>query len=94
MIWPQERRGPRIAGPEKTCLGGHANPTSRAKSEQRRLDVEREQRIDELRLELLSATTPDARRAAWNALRNEIATRSPAQIARMERARGLDRRAR
>jgi len=52
-------------------------------------DSEREQRIDVLRLQLLAAVGPDARRAGWIALRDEIARRSPAAIEHLERARGL-----
>lgn len=90
MTLSQTRQRQHRAGVIKSkCLGGQANPTSRAESEQRRLDFERERRIDRLRLELLSLTSPDTRRAAWSALRDETATRLLAQIRRMEVARGL-----
>lgn len=70
-------------------LGGRGNPSSEKTAEQDRLDAERERRIDGLRLQLLAAVGADARRAAWNALCDEISSRSPAAIERLECARGL-----
>ena len=47
--------------------------------------------IDLATLRCQTASTPLRRRAAFEELRRLIAQRSPAQIARMERARGLAR---
>ena len=82
------QRSPHAAGFEKTCLGGHVNNTSSGCSSQ---DADREQCIDRLRLELIGATDSSARREKWNRLKAEIASRSPAMIAKLERARGLRR---
>ena len=54
-------------------------------------DFQRERRISEARLKLLAARTPEERRKRWAALRTEILARTPVQIARMERERGLVR---
>ncbi|RZZ90623.1 hypothetical protein [Pseudoxanthomonas winnipegensis] len=55
-------------------------------------DFQRERRIADLRREAQSAITDGHKSLAhayWALMRQEIAARSPAQIDRMERARGL-----
>jgi uncharacterized small protein (DUF1192 family) len=52
-------------------------------------DQAREQRIQELGVKLCVAETLEERIAIWSQLRAEIAKRSPAQIQRMERQKGL-----
>ena len=54
-------------------------------------DAAREQRIDRLRVNLLGASGIDERRSLWDRLKGEIAARSPAQVARLEIAKGLRR---
>ena len=86
----QKRRSPHLAGFEQNmCLGGHDQNTPKVAESQDQIDAKREQRIDLLRLRLLGATGADERRVVWNELRAEIAARSPAQVERIERARGL-----
>lgn len=48
-----------------------------------------ERRIWRARRRLETAADVDGRRTAWNTMRHLIRQRSPAQVARMERARGL-----
>ena len=87
---PLIRQRQHVAGVIKSyCLGGQANPTSESRIEQDRLDAEREARIDRLSLTLCGAADPDNRRRIWNELKAEIASRSTAQVKRMERAIGL-----
>lgn len=52
-------------------------------------DQEREQRIAELGVKLCIAETIEERIALWSQLRAEIAKRSPAQVSRMEKIKGL-----
>lgn len=49
----------------------------------------RERRISRHHRDFLAAKTEAAQRSAWTLMRREILARSPAQVARMERARGL-----
>lgn len=51
-------------------------------------DAARERKIARLRKRLEKAAAPD-RAAIWLAMRSEILARSPEQIRRMEKARGL-----
>lgn len=55
----------------------------------RRQDRENERAIDRAYLELCCAKTPEDRRAARLRMEALIKARSPAQIARMEAAKGL-----
>jgi len=50
-----------------------------------------EARIDEAFLRLQAARSPRGRRAAFSRMRSLIAQRSPAQVERLERERGLVR---
>jgi uncharacterized small protein (DUF1192 family) len=52
-------------------------------------DQVREKRIQELGVKLCVAETLEERIALWSQLRAEIARRSPAQVARMEKQKGL-----
>lgn len=57
---------------------------------QRLTDYLRERRIQRIKREVLSPGLPIAdRRRLWEAYADEIKARSPAQVARMERAQGL-----
>lgn len=64
------------------------------------VDWRRERRIRalELNLERVELITRESRqrgalmRSAWEPLKREVRARSPEQVARMERARGLNRR--
>lgn len=51
-------------------------------------DASREARISDLHRQL-STATPEKRRLIWSYFRAEIMVRSPTQIAKMERERGL-----
>lgn len=53
------------------------------------LDTYLERRIDKAALELQTATTPRARRAAMDRLAQLVARRSAARVAEMEREKGL-----
>lgn len=52
-------------------------------------DLDREYRIDIELLKLKYAKTPAERGAAFDAMKAEIAARSPARVAEMEAAKGL-----
>lgn len=52
-------------------------------------DTALEVRIDEALEAFLAATTPEGKRTAFDTMRYLIQQRSPTQIVRMERARGL-----
>ncbi|QVN18741.1 hypothetical protein [Burkholderia pyrrocinia] len=52
-------------------------------------DEAREKRIAELGRLIEASCDPDTRRQRWLEMQAEISARSSAQIARMERARGL-----
>jgi hypothetical protein len=52
-------------------------------------DLDREYRIDVELLKLKYAKTPAERRAAFDAMKAEIAARSPARVAEIEAAKGL-----
>ena len=52
-------------------------------------DEDREDMIEVKSLEFLAARTPDDRRIAWAQLRELLNGRSAAQVAKMERERGL-----
>jgi len=61
---------------------------------QRITDWQRERRIAQIKasaLEVLLRGEPGMTRAMWRELVNEINNRSPQQVARMERRRGLVR---
>ena len=49
----------------------------------------REKRIDDLRQQFVDADDIRDRRRIWTRLRDEINDRSPEQVGRMERGRGL-----
>ncbi|WP_186155088.1 hypothetical protein [Burkholderia gladioli] len=53
------------------------------------LDEMRERQIEETRIALDHATSPESRAALWAQLRSLILARSPAQIERMEKRLGL-----
>ena len=65
--------------------------TTTEPDQQQSADAAREERIDTLRLQLLGTRDPEARRELWQRLKEEIGARSPAQVERMEHARGLVR---
>lgn len=52
-------------------------------------DAVRECQIEETRIALDHATSPESRAALWAHLRSLIMARSPAQVERMERQMGL-----
>ena len=52
-------------------------------------DELREMRIDAAFLKLQTAQTTEERREAWATIQKEIAQRSPAQVEKMEREKGL-----
>ncbi|MDC6132046.1 hypothetical protein [Burkholderia gladioli] len=52
-------------------------------------DAVRECQIEETRIALDHATSPESRAALWAQLRSLILARSPAQVERMERQMGL-----
>ena len=52
-------------------------------------DLEREQRIKELGDAMVRADSEYARYVLWQQMRELIAQRTPKQVARMERAKGL-----
>lgn len=52
-------------------------------------DAEREERIKELGDAMVRATSEYARQVLWPQIRVLIAQRSPRQVRRMERAKGL-----
>lgn len=52
-------------------------------------DADLERRIEQARLRYLGCRTPAQRRKVWDELTRLIAQRSPEQIERMERDRGL-----
>lgn len=54
-------------------------------------DAALEAAIDMATLRCQTATTPNRRRAAFEELRSLVAQRTPAQVAHLERARGLGR---
>lgn len=56
---------------------------------QRDLDADLERRIDHARLRFVGCKTKAQRRKAWDELTRLIAQRSPEQVERMERERGL-----
>jgi len=72
-------------------LLGDEKYTASHSAVQDRLDAEREQRIEHLRLELLAAIETDERHSLWKRFKAEIGRRSQAAIARLERDRGLVR---
>jgi hypothetical protein len=91
---PQMRRRPHLVGAsENVQLGGEYDKkcTPADAAGQDRLDAERESLIDGLRLEFLGAATSDERHSLWSRMKAEIASRSPAQVQRLERERGLFR---
>lgn len=53
------------------------------------VDQTREKRIQELGVKLCVADTVEERISLWSQLRAEIAKRSPGQVARMEKQKGL-----
>ena len=73
-------------GPGRLCCD-HVTAAAEAQC----LDAEREAKIDVLRLQFLCTPNPEVRRVIWRDLKAEIAGRSPAQVRRMEAARGLRR---
>ena len=52
-------------------------------------DAEREREIERLYQQLIVAETPQAARDTWVAYKRAIAARSPEQVIRIERERGL-----
>lgn len=58
---------------------------------QRLADWFRERRIERLRIALAECSDSDDVVMAWAALAEEISARSPEQVARMEREKGLAR---
>ena len=52
-------------------------------------DTLREERIEEYRQQMIDAKTTADAMHYWRCMRREIAMRSPEQVARMERERGL-----
>ena len=52
-------------------------------------DNERETAILEAKLRMMTASSPEQRRAAWADMKQLILDRSPAQVEKMERERGL-----
>lgn len=77
-------------GDLENSINGRCDSTAGSLPEQEKTsDAVREERIDHLRLELLAARSPSERRRVFALLRTEIGRRSPAQVLRMEFARGL-----
>ena len=68
-------------------LGGRSNNNSEVNATQ--ADVERESRIEYLHAALQAAIETDERHVLFDRFKSEIASRSPAQIERLERERGL-----
>lgn len=52
-------------------------------------DSLREVRIEQYRRQMVEAKTREARHYAWKLMQSEINSRSPEQIARMERDQGI-----
>lgn len=63
--------------------------TSSAEIQRTASDAEHEREIERLCQKLVVAETPQAMRVIWVACKDAIASRSPEQVMRMERERGL-----
>lgn len=88
MVVPLKRRRPHVAAASQVVPLGRAHEANDTTIDD---DAARESRLDGLRIQFLTARSPDQRRELWAAIKREISARSPAQVDRMERERGLRR---